>query len=116
MIFLSGKLNIFPIRQKDPRMKVEYQKLLFHSFLCCSSYVFSKEKVVCTVLGMKGIKNFSIVLFVHSMLEFYFSTEEVCLDIGSRKIIGFRVFDHLRLNYQIFKVCTVKSFLLRANL
>ena len=88
MIFLSGKLNIFPIRQKDPRMKVEYQKLLFHSFLCCSSYVFSKEKVVCTVLGMKGIKNFSIVLFVHSMLEFYFSTEEVCLDIGSRNIIG----------------------------
>ena len=77
---------------------VSFVPLLF--ILC-----FSKKKVVCTVLGMKGIKYFSIVLFVHSMLKFYFSTEEVCLDIGSRKIIGFRVFDHLRLNYQIFKVC-----------
>lgn len=56
-------------------MKVEYQMLLLRSFLHCSSFVFS-TKAVRTVLGSKEVKYFSIVLFVHSMLKFHFSTEE----------------------------------------
>ena len=96
-------LQLLPIGQKDPRMKVEYEELLFRSSLRCSSFVFS-TKVVRTVLGSKEIKYFSIVLFVHSMLEFYFSTEDVC-NVHGHWQQDSGVFDNLRLNYQIFKLC-----------
>ena len=60
LIFWTEKLSILPIGQKDSRMRIEYEKQLFHSSLHCSSFVLL-QKLWCTVFGKREIKNFDLL-------------------------------------------------------